>query len=143
MPYTAPLAYADNGSRFAAYLVDGLIIGAASFVVYLPFASGSSDAQAFVLFLIVAFAVGYYTFFHSRSGQTPGKRMAGIKVVRKDGSPLTAGRAFWRAIAYLVIPAVLAQLTCGLSGLVYFLPLFDGERRALHDFLSDTRVIKV
>lgn len=76
----------------------------------------------------------YETFFIARLGATPGKMALGLKVVRPDGGPITAGRAAGRYFAKIVSSMT---LTIG-----YIMAGFDSQKRALHDMICDTRVIK-
>jgi uncharacterized RDD family membrane protein YckC len=77
--------------------------------------------------------------FVAATGQTIGKMAAGTRVIPADpAAPVSArvtfGQAVVRAAGYLV-----SALPIGLG----FLPaLFGQDRRALHDRLADTRVIK-
>ena len=52
---------------------------------------------------ILAVSVGYFPYFWSRTGQTPGMNQMKIKVVRdKDGGPVTVGSAILRFIGLLI-----------------------------------------
>jgi uncharacterized RDD family membrane protein YckC len=86
----------------------------------------------FVLLLLVS--LGYYVFFVGRYGATPGKMALKLKIVRSDLSKVSYVRALGRYFAQ------------GLSGMLlyigYIMAGFDSEKRALHDYLCDTRVIK-
>jgi uncharacterized RDD family membrane protein YckC len=55
-------------------------------------------------------------------------------VVRPDGRPVDLGRAFGRYFAKILSAFIL------LIG--YIIAGFDSEKRALHDMICDTRVIK-
>ena len=66
-------------------------------------------------------------------GQTPGKRLLGIRVLRLDGKPITWWMAFERFGGYV------AGIFTGL--LDYFLILRDRNRQALHDKIVDTVVV--
>jgi uncharacterized RDD family membrane protein YckC len=57
----------------------------------------------------------------------------GLRVVRRDGSPLDGGHAFLRA---LVLPLSFIPLGLGLIGI-----LVGREHRALHDVLAGTTVV--
>lgn len=76
----------------------------------------------------------YAGYFTGTTGQTLGKMAAGLRVVDAGGQPPGYLRAFTRAVIG----------TCGVlaagSGLLPM--LFDPARRALHDRLFRTRVIK-
>jgi len=82
---------------------------------------------------------GYFVLFTAAGGQTIGKMATGIKVVSVHGeSPWSArvplADSVLRAVGYLVsvVPA----------GLGFVPALFGAERRAVHDRLADTRVVK-
>jgi uncharacterized RDD family membrane protein YckC len=95
-------------------------------------------AVPFTTFLLLLVG-GYFVLFTAAGGQTIGKMAAGIKVVSVHGESLSSARvpladSVLRAIGYLV-----SLLPAGLG----FLPaLFGAERRAVHDRLADTRVVK-
>lgn len=87
---------------------------------------------------------GYLAIFTTAGGQTIGKMLARIKVI-PDPSPelldsygtiqqVPLGASVLRATAYLasLLPA----------GLGFAAILFDSDRRALHDRLAETRVVK-
>ena len=77
---------------------------------------------------------GYLTMFIAASGQTMGKMMTGVKVVAMDGGAVPFGHAVLRAILWLltIVPLGIGALPA----------LLTDDRRALHDRLANTRVIK-
>ncbi len=77
---------------------------------------------------------GYLTMFIAASGQTMGKMMTGVKVVAMDGGAVPFGHAVLRAILWLltIVPLGVGALPA----------LLTDDRRALHDRLANTRVIK-
>ena len=81
--------------------------------------------------LLAVFYAGYFT---GSTGQTPGKLITGLRVVGKGGRPPAYPRAAARALTGL-----LGVLTVG-AGLLPI--LFDPARRALHDRLFRTRVVR-
>lgn len=88
---------AGIGSRFIALLVDMLIWGAGIAVLSLVFAVvlpgigafsrlSAQWAVAIYVFLLFLFNWGYFTFFEAFwNGQTPGKRVAKIRVIQRSG----------------------------------------------------------
>jgi uncharacterized RDD family membrane protein YckC len=76
---------------------------------------------------------GYLVAFIAASGQTIGKMLTGVKVVRDDGGRVDIQGAFVRAMGCGV-----AVLTAGLAYLPAFLTT---DRRALQDRIAGTRVI--
>ena len=80
---------------------------------------------------------GYFVLFTAAGGQTIGKMASGIRVVPQQpdaGTRVPFSTAVVRAVAYAI-----SLLPAGLG----FVPiLFSPDGRALHDRLSDTRVVK-
>ncbi|HEY2344884.1 MAG TPA: RDD family protein [Xanthomonadaceae bacterium] len=75
----------------------------------------------------------WFTLFEASGWQaTPGKRMVGIKVTDADGARISRGRALGRFFA-----AGLSWLTLNIG---HALAAWTPDRRALHDYLADTRV---
>ncbi|MBN2438144.1 MAG: RDD family protein [Deltaproteobacteria bacterium] len=77
----------------------------------------------------------YFTWFHGSVGQTPGKMLLGLKVIRASGESLSFGFAFLRWVGYLVSSSLL--------GLGFLWVLFDSRRQGWHDKIADTLVIRV
>jgi uncharacterized RDD family membrane protein YckC len=90
-------------------------------------------------------ALALYVAIHwvfLQNGQTIGKRVMSIRIVRKNGEPATAGRI----ILYRLLPVqLIALIPClgGLFALVDSLMIFRSERNTLHDDIADTKVIQV
>jgi len=143
----ASLAPAGRGSRLAGGMIDLLLIGGIDLaVVYftlkiceLTFADVSALPVAPLASFLLLLNGGYISTFVAASGQTIGKMAAGTRVIPADPSAsaterVTLGQSIVRAGGYLV-----SALPLGLG----FVPAFVGrERRALHDRLADTRVVK-
>jgi len=87
-------------------------------------------------FVIIASSWLYSVFFIGYCGQTPGKMVTRIKVVRSDGSEVGFGAAIFRELVGKFISTLL--LGCG-----YLMVLFDEKNQGLHDKIADTWVIKL
>jgi uncharacterized RDD family membrane protein YckC len=74
----------------------------------------------------------YYVGFWTLAGQTPGKAVLGVAVVRADGSPLRAGAASVRWLGYWL---------SGILFLGYLWVLVDDRRQGWHDKLARTLVV--
>ena len=85
--------------------------------------------------LLVNFA--YFGFFEGGpAGQTPGKRVAGIRVIRFD----TAGELGWGVALVRNVCRIISAIPCGLG---YLWMLWDPEKQTWHDKLSNTVVVPV
>jgi uncharacterized RDD family membrane protein YckC len=143
------LNYAGFWIRFGAKLIDGLILGVVIGLPVLAFVlltmrkgGGASQITSAMMgfqlglqLMANLLTIAYYTFMQGKYGATLGKMACGLKVVRSDGSSLTYGRAFGRALA-----EILSGLICYIG---YIIAAFDGQKRALHDHIADTRVIRI
>jgi len=141
---------AGIGSRFLASLLDTLIVGLLQIVilVVLTLVIRAFDSSAFAdqisawvyaIFGLVAaiFYWGYYVFFEMLwSGQTPGKRWVGLRVIRSDGTPITLSEALIRNLARLVdfLPAAY-----GIGIVTMFI---DKQSRRLGDLAAGTLVVQ-
>jgi uncharacterized RDD family membrane protein YckC len=106
-------------SRYAACLVDALVLGTAlGLVVLLAViavavvadmqAVGDLFGAAFLVGLALV-AFGYFPAFeYFRRGQTPGKMLLGIRVMRRDMAPLDFGAVFVRNLLRVIdiLPAL-------------------------------------
>ena len=79
--------------------------------------------------------IAYHTALVTYLARTVGKRAFGLYVVRCDGSRV----GFGRALARHALSIFSFQLT---MGLLFLVALFREDRRALHDLLCDTVVIR-
>lgn len=138
------MEYAGFGNRFLALLVDWLILTIISLVIFIPafflLIGNLERLETFGIVLqlglnlvSIGLIVVYQTIFIGRWGATPGKMICKLKVVRSDGSDLTYGRAFGRACA-----EILSYWSCYIG---FIIAAFDDQKRALHDYICDTRVI--
>jgi uncharacterized RDD family membrane protein YckC len=87
-----------------------------------------------VLLLGIALSAVYFVGFIGGCGQTPAKMLLGVRVVRRDGRRAGYARAFVRWVGY-----GLGVLTLGLG---FSIALLNRDRRALHDWLAGTRVVR-
>jgi len=142
------LVYAGFWIRFGAKIIDILILWVVGVLLnlllglgvsgrghYSPSAPGMFFALMGLAFTLrLGLQLGYYWYFLGAHDATPGKMALGLKVVRPDGSHLSNGRIVGRFFAEWVSGLILA--------IGYIMVAFDEEKRALHDQMCDTRVIK-
>lgn len=133
------------GRRFAALIYDGFLL-AALLIVFtfaaLVFTGGHAimrDTAGAWYYLYITGEVGviaaYYILNWMRSGQTLGMRAWHLRTVSGSGKPLTLPAAVLRAVFgfFAWAPAALGVLWL----------YVDPERLALHDRLSNTRVVRL
>jgi uncharacterized RDD family membrane protein YckC len=77
----------------------------------------------------------YFIVMTTLFGQTIGKMICGIRVVRSDGRPVSPLRALARFLAYIPSGALL------FAGFLWV--LWDPERQGWHDMLADPVVIRL
>jgi uncharacterized RDD family membrane protein YckC len=132
--------YAGFWIRFVAVLIDGVITGLAGaligtiFVAVIGVGGIFSPGWNLLQLTTTALGVAYYTFFWTQYGATPGKMALKLKVITPDGGSISVGRAIGRYFAF-----ILDGLTLGIG---FMMAGWDPEKRALHDRLADTRVIR-
>jgi len=132
--------------RFLAVIIDGIIIGIVNFAL----SSGlnlrvTNPNPANIGLLLSMMGVGftlsillnmlYEAFFLVQYGATPGKMVLRLKVITPEGGGLTWGRAIGRHFA-----KYLSAITLMIG---YIMAGFDSEKRALHDYIAGTRVIRL
>ena len=133
------MVYADFGSRFAALLVDGILIAILNNLFqyclrYVIPRDGFSD-QMFPFLIGVVNNWLYEALQESSEAQaTLGKRMLGIKLTDLDGRRLTFARATGRHFG-----KYLSVLTFFIG---YLMQPFNERKQALHDMLAGCLVVK-
>jgi uncharacterized RDD family membrane protein YckC len=136
--------------RFVAKIIDGIIMAIVQGILVTPLMifvfksamttptadnfSGFVTANLFLNLLSVALGAAYTTLFIGKYQATPGKMAFNLKVVAPDGGRITYLRAFGRHFAEIV-----SGLTLGIG---YVMAGFDSQKRALHDRIASTRVIR-
>ena len=106
---------AGIGSRFLAALADSaliillqiLLFGSLFLIANITFDLTSDTVTSWMLaiagILSFVFLWGYYIFFEILwNGQTPGKRWFGLRVIRVDGTPITASEAIIRNLVRII-----------------------------------------
>jgi uncharacterized RDD family membrane protein YckC len=158
---TAP--YAGWWRRAGATIVDGLIVSVPvailGAIVFGGLAGsfdddGGGDVVGFVLASIAYLGLVAVVFLlyapllmrrpDARNGQTWGKQMFGIRVVRTNGLPMDF---VWSGLREVVVKLLAVGVASTFIPLVPWLldvlwPLWDDENRAVHDMIVETRVVE-
>ena len=130
---------AGPASRFLALIVDSLIAASVSFGMTRLLGPLLPAGFAVPLFATMNFVLtwGYHVFFEvQKRGQSPGKRLLGLRVVDGRGLPLTLEQSFVRNVVRILD---FAPAFYGLGALVLGL---DRSRRRLGDIVADTIVVE-
>lgn len=121
---------AGFGDRFIAFLIDAVILLIPNLILYLVIGGVAGNVLSFVV------GIAYSVYFWTSTGQTPGKKMMSLKVVKADGGAiLTPGEAVVRYIGQIISGIVVL--------LGYLWVIWDPKHEAWHDKIAGTKVIKL
>lgn len=150
--YTSSSPLGDLGSRIVAGIVDYVIIGIVTCILalllFLPVlvmtgirmmsGGGPGGFRGFLGILVVMWLLWliYFTYFEGTSGQTIGKKLAHIKVIKEDGSKCNIGSALVRNILRIVDHLPFLYL------LGIILIAATNKKQRLGDMLGKTIVVK-
>jgi uncharacterized RDD family membrane protein YckC len=147
---------AGLGSRFLAFLIDSLIKSASILIIWILLSligahihldltaktenlvTSYLSLSTLVLGGLAGFIViGYYVFFETLwNGQTPGKKLAGLRVMKENGRSINifdaAARNFLRAVDFLPSFYLLGSI----------LVQFNGRGKRMGDMAAGTVVVK-
>lgn len=123
-------------ARALAWVLDELIILALRVLVVIPFIAIPTLGVVLVLILMFALDFGYFAVLETYwRGQTPGKKLLGLRVVAADGARLSFSdvliRNLMRWVEWLPIPMVTA----------FVVAWFDRYHRRLGDLVAGTIVV--
>jgi uncharacterized RDD family membrane protein YckC len=121
--------YAGFWMRFAAWIIDVIILGIVGAVLGLVLGDGP---EVSLLSILIGFV--YTVGFWVAEGATPGKMALGVRIVSDNGDPISPGQAIGRYFAQI------------LSALILFIGFFmigwTKKKQGLHDMLAGTVCIK-
>lgn len=131
--------------RFAAYIIDALIVGVSGSIVQsilaaIIGASGSDMAGTTWRGGLISLFLGlvYFGYLWARNGQSLGYMALGLRLVKTDGSPVSFGLGMFR---YLVI--YLSFLVCAVPALISaFMIGMSEQKQGLHDRVAGTIVVR-
>lgn len=160
-PLAAP--FAGWWSRVGAALVDLVVIGVPAVLVASAIFGGVGAAftadDGFGVFALILGVVVYICLLFAaailyapllmrrageRNGQTWGKQLLGIRVVRTNGVPMDFT---WSAVREALVKGLGLGFASTIVPLLPYLldalwPLWDEEHRAVHDMVVGTRVVE-
>jgi len=146
------LEFAGFWRRFTAFIIDAAVLSVISSIC-MPFQhlgyiriwnpdifEAISDwliLPQFILgnILLIIIVVGYFVIFWVWRGQTPGKMLMNIRVIRPDSSDITFPVAFLRYLGYIISTVPL------FFGFIWI--AFDKQKQGFHDKIAGTFVVIV
>jgi len=127
--------YAGFWRRLAAYLIDGLLLGAVQVTLAIIVQPNDLRTQANVAPVGIVLGWAYFALMESSPAQaTVGKIALGIYVTDRHGDPIDFRRASIRYWAKILSSLVLM--------LGWLMAAFTPGKRALHDYLAGTYVLR-
>ncbi|HBI04537.1 MAG TPA: RDD family protein [Paenibacillaceae bacterium] len=142
--------------RFAAQLIDGIIVGIPTSIIYFAIlvpaivstANSSYTTDGYVdptpiimssfivMLIIVVIQLLYFILIPALwNGFTPGKRIVGIRIAKVDGGKVGFGTMLLRCLIGGIADSI------ALSGLVSLILLLSrDDKRTLHDLIANTYV---
>lgn len=135
----APIKYAGFWIRWAAAMLDGLIVTAASFIINILFGiilvifSVKIEESPF-RFLGYIIGWGYLIFMVYKYEATFGKKLVGIKVVSDKSERLTLGQVILRETVGKIVSSMTLMIGYIMAG-------FTERKQALHDKIASTTVV--
>lgn len=158
---TGPLTTPSIQRRLAAFVYEGVLLFGVLFVAGWLYSTltqlkdpGRQGTLGLQLFLLLVLGV-YFVWFWSRGGQTVAMKAWHIRLVDRQGRPVSQVRALARfALAWLwFVPALLTAKMAGLHGGALFGLMFVGvlayaglarlhpDRQFWHDVVCGTRLV--
>lgn len=123
----APLA--DLWPRLIALIIDNFILGLVAGAGWFGSRSGAGAGLGFLI------GLAYQWFMLTQNnGQTIGKMIMHVRVVKVNGEPLSAGDVVLRYLGY--------YLNSIAFGLGWLWAMFDENRQGWHDKLAGTIVVR-
>jgi uncharacterized RDD family membrane protein YckC len=154
-PYLPEQCFGGFWIRFAAYIIDSLVIGIPLQIINMVIqavlgaglqATSSSSGPSAVaggaamgmIFGLLAFnlvvTIGYYVVMESKKGGTLGKLALGLRVVDENGMYISTGQAVGRFFAKILSGCILY--------IGFIMAGFDPKKQSLHDKILHTYVIR-
>lgn len=158
--------YRTGGSRILALFIDGLIISALSWILKQSYGINFHSSFSIIPFIELILPYAYHISMHGSCGQTVGKMIMDIKVYDvSESKDVTYTQALLRDIVPLSALVILHFLSYAVDikeiGILMYISivmsvtlvfwsileiitmLFNHKRRAFHDFIAGTVVLKL
>jgi len=107
--------------------------------IFWEVARGSWTVAAILGAVVFIWSIWYFGYRQGKTGLTPGKRVAGTKLINiETGTPPGGAKGLGRSI----IPSVLGSFSSGIYQLIdYLWPLWDDKNQRITDKMFSTQVV--
>ncbi len=128
MKTTQTFELASRFKRLIAFIIDGILLGIVGglFGLQLELVGGSAIS------LLVGAGYQWY-FLTQHKGQTPGKMVMGIYVIKADGTKISDTDAILRYVGYVIGSVII--------GLGFLWAFFNSNKQGWHDMIAKTYVV--
>jgi uncharacterized RDD family membrane protein YckC len=130
------MEYAGFWRRFAAYIIDSILISVVFWLAVLILGAIADDGGVIVAYILGTIgAFVYYAGMESSSNQaTVGKIALGIQVTDLQGNRVSFGKALGRNLAKILSALILY--------IGFIMAAFTEKKQGLHDMIAGTLVVK-
>ncbi len=136
--------FAGFWMRFWAFLADLLIIFSINGILLSPLKMINEGLEIYISIWTVSGILGaivfylYFLILTKKLGQTMGKMIFGLKVIRADRKPLQ-----WTDLIFREVITRFIYKTFFFLNLLYLIVAFNKEKKGFHDMVGNTRVVHV
>jgi uncharacterized RDD family membrane protein YckC len=117
--------------RLFAFIIDGVILTLVAAGIQ---AAMGLEAKTAVFVVWVVLYLAYFIGFWVWRGQTPGKMVTGIRIVHGESASV--------GIVPVIVRVMVYPVSIALSIFTWLMIEVDSQKRALHDYVAGTRVIR-
>ena len=130
------MEYAGFWRRFAAYIIDNILVSVVFWLVALVLGAIAGDGGVIVAYILGTIgAFVYFAGMESSSSQaTVGKIALGIQVTDLQGNRISFGKALGRNLAKILSALILY--------IGFIMAAFTAKKQGLHDMIAGTLVVK-
>ena len=146
-PSSGPGELAGRGARLGACMLDGVLALALffglAFLMKVPMSAMEDTTSSSYLGMVAMMFLGFVAiqgYLLHTQGQTLGKKLMGLRIVRSDGTRATLGRLLFLRMGLMWVVSLI-PFVGNLISFVDSVLIFRESRQCLHDQIADTIVV--